>query len=480
VENKSLFPKHTDKSEKGSTLKKNFVFDTNVLLHDPRALFHFADNNVVVPITVIEELDTFKKHANQLGRNARQASRYIDGFRLQGNLSGEGVEMETGGNLRVLYASREVMASPELDNRDSPDARILGVGLMLKRQEPDLPVVMISKDTNVRIRANAIGLRAEDFEQSVIPIDELYTGYSEWFVSGECVDRLFDERSMDVDELRESILLPENNYAPDPESSFGPMLFANQFLVLKDAQNDRHNAVVRVEPHGEVVKTLSKRSKENVWGIRGRNREQGFALDLLLDERIKLVTLVGKAGTGKTLLAIAAGLQSVVEEQAYSKLLISRPILPLGRDLGYLPGSMEEKLMPWMQPIFDNVDFLMGISGEEHKRRRGYEELMDMDLLQIEPLTYIRGRSIPKQFMLVDEAQNLTAHELKTIISRVGENTKIVLTGDPYQIDHPYLDASNNGLVHVVNKMRGQGIAAHMTLQKGERSELAELASDLL
>jgi PhoH-like ATPase len=248
---------------------------------------------------------------------------------------------------------------------------------------------------------------------------------------------------------------------------------------LKDPANPTHTALGKVNLDDQAVEPLLK-PKDGLWGIRPRNREQAFASDVLINDDIKLVTLVGKAGTGKTLMAIAAGLQKVTEENIYQRLLIARPIFPLGRDIGYLPGDVEEKLNPWMQPIFDNVEFLMGISRADQRSGRSYHELLDMGVLAIEPLTYIRGRSIPNQFLVVDEAQNLTPHEVKTIISRAGDNTKIVLTGDPYQIDHPYVDSTNNGLVHTVNRFRSERLAAHITLTKGERSELAELATNLL
>jgi len=223
-----------------------------------------------------------------------------------------------------------------------------------------------------------------------------------------------------------------------------------------------------------------RKIREPIWGIKPRNKEQHFALDLLLNDEIKLVTLVGKAGTGKTLLAIAAGLQKSVEEGVYHKLLVSRPVFPLGRDIGYLPGDIEEKLNPWMQPIYDNVELLLGLGRSDRKEGRSYKEMVDLGYIQIEPLTYIRGRSIPNQYMIIDEAQNLTPHEIKTIITRVGDNTKIVLTGDPYQIDNPYIDASNNGLTTVVERFKAEGISGHVTLTKGERSGLAELAANIL
>jgi PhoH-like ATPase len=258
----------------------------------------------------------------------------------------------------------------------------------------------------------------------------------------------------------------------------GQKLMANAFVILHAASGNG-SAIARVMPNGATMRLL-KGSGPSVWGIRPRNKEQHFALDLLLDDNITLVTLVGQAGTGKTLLALAAGLQKATEEQAYQRLLVSRPVFPLGKDLGFLPGDVNDKLRPWMQPVHDNLELLLGISSGEKQKGRSSEELFDMDMVHIEPLTYIRGRSIPRQFILVDEAQNLTPHEAKTIITRAGDDTKIVLTGDPYQIDNPYVDSTNNGLVHVVNRFKGQSIAGHITLTKGERSDLAERAANLL
>ncbi len=254
----------------------------------------------------------------------------------------------------------------------------------------------------------------------------------------------------------------------------------NEFITIIDNSNSSHSAVCRYDNASGKIVPVRKAPKEGVWSIFPRNMEQSFALDVLMDDSIKLVTLVGKAGTGKTLLAIAAGLQKVAEENIYNRLLVSRPVFPMGKDLGFLPGDIEEKLTPWMQPIFDNVELLISGHESEKRRSKGYKELMAMGLLDIEPLTYIRGRSIPNQYLIVDEAQNLTPHEIKTIVTRVGEGTKIVLTGDPYQIDNPYVDSSSNGLTFLVEKFKGEKIAAHVTLTKGERSELAELAANLL
>jgi PhoH-like ATPase len=440
-------------------LKKNFVLDTNVLLHDPRSIFGFADNDVVIPIYVIEEIDNFKRDLSTLGRNARQVSRYLDEFRVQGKLA-DGVPIAAErGRIRVLLAERKLPHGA--GDGHSTDDKILAVALDLLDKERGKPTVFVTKDTNLRIRADALGLHAEDYDvEGLAAIDELWSGVSEVEVSPE-----------QVNEFYASGALSWGGGQPPPP---------NAFVVLRDRTNPQHSAVGKYSAAKQAFVQLIKTPKEGVWGIRPRNKEQSFALDLLLNDEVRLVTIVGKAGTGKTLLAIAAGLQKTMEDGVYQKLLVSRPIFPLGRDIGYLPGSVEEKLNPWMQPIFDNVEYLMNLSRSEKKAGRGYHELLDLGILEIEPLTYIRGRSIPNQFIVVDEAQNLTPHEVKTIITRVGDGTKIVLTGDPYQIDNPYVDQTNNGLIHVVNRFKQERLAGHVTLSKGERSPLAELAANLL
>ncbi len=450
-------PKVKASDKKG---KKTFVLDTNVLLHDPRAMYSFEDNDVVIPIYVVEEIDGFKKDLSELGRNARQVSRYLDQLREDGSLA-SGVKLDRGGTLRVAVTAKQLPASVTTDR--GQDSKILAVAAELtelakKGQVPR--VVFITKDTNLRIRADAIGIFTEDFEPERIVIDELYKGWSELDVEGHQVDAFFADGGFD---------LPDPYHAP------------NEYVCLRDKLNPNRTALGRVQIGENIARVVPiDPFKQGVWGIRPKNREQHFALDALLDDKIKLVTLVGKAGSGKTLVAIAAGMQKTTDEAVYQRLLVSRPIFPLGKDIGYLPGDVEEKLNPWMQPIFDNVEFLMGLTQKDKKRGRSYRELLDMGMMQIEPLTYIRGRSIPNQFMIVDEAQNLTPHEVKTIVSRAGEGTKIVLTGDPYQIDNPYVDQTNNGLVHTVNRFRNEKIAAHITLVKGERSELAEIAANIL
>lgn len=438
-------------------MKKTYVLDTNVLLHDAQALFRFEDNDVVIPMTVIEEIDRFKKDLNETGRNARQISRTLDGLREKTRLM-EGVPLEGGGVLKVVLCSDDALHRLPLELRgEQADNRILAVAADLMKS-CECPVVFVTKDTNLRIKADVIGLAAEDYETGKVPIDELYSGQAEVMVDKEIVDRFFGQGYIEIgDDYR-----------------------ANECVTLIDSANRNHTGIGRFHAQSGRIVALSRAPKEGIWGIQPRNREQQFALDLLLNNEIQVVTLVGKAGTGKTLLAIAAGLLKVSDEAVYSRLLVSRPVFPMGRDLGFLPGDVEEKLAPWMQPIFDNVELLLGSVEERGKRKRGYKELIDMGILEIEPLTYIRGRSIPKQYMIVDEAQNLTPHEIKTIITRAGEGTKIVLTGDPYQIDNPYVDASSNGLSYAVEKFKDQTIAGHMTLTKGERSPLAEMAANLL
>lgn len=436
-------------------MNKNFVLDTNVLLHDPNAMFAFEEHTVIIPIYVIEEIDQFKRDLSELGRSARQVGRMLDDLRKEGKIA-EGIRLSVGGLLRVAFTAKELPHS--MHDGHKVDNRILAMAIDVKEHLPDDRTILVTKDVNLRIRADALGLEAEDYDVDRQEITELYNGMVEIEIDGREIDLFYSQ-----------------GYLPLPDLYY----FPNEFVHLKDRANASHSALGQISLEHERIVPIT-RLKEGVWGVRPRNKEQSFAADLLMDDGIKLVTLVGKAGTGKTLLAIAAGLHKATEEAKYQRVLVSRPIFPLGRDIGYLPGTVEEKLSPWMQPIFDNVEFLMGLSNEQKRTGRSYRELIDLGILQIEPLTYIRGRSIPHQFMVVDEAQNLTPHEVKTIVSRAGDGTKIVLTGDPYQIDNPYMDSTNNGLVHVVNRFRAERIAGHVTLVKGERSELAELAANLL
>lgn len=455
---------------------KNFVLDTNVLLHDPRAIFRFGENRVIIPIYVLEEIDTFKRELSELGRNAREVSRMLDTYRGRGKL-GDGVPLESGGTLRVSFASTEKIT--KFLHSDKKDNLILSAALRVQREEPDLPCTLISKDVNLRVRADALGLESENYEEEeVTAIEELYSGACELLVPNDWIDELHAEGELEV-ELKD--LATRRSSGRSSSMSHG--FYTNEYVWLRHEKGPQ-NSIGRLHISSQEAQTGTirplERAPEQVWGIRPRNKEQAFALDALLDDSISLVTLIGKAGTGKTLLAIAAGLQKVTDEQKHHKLVVSRPVFPMGRDLGYLPGTVEEKLDPWMRPIFDNVEYLMGISHADRRAGRGAEELKAMGIIEIEPLTYIRGRSLPNLYMIVDEAQNLTPHEVKTILTRVGEGTKIILTGDPYQIDNPYVDSESNGLTYVVNRFKGQSLASTVTLFKGERSKLAEMAANLL
>lgn len=436
--------------------RKNYVLDTNVLLHDPGAMYKFEDNNVVIPIYVLEEIDTFKKDLSELGRNAREVARRLDGHRAHGGLS-HPVALDNGGTIRVAFQHDEV--PPPLRQSTRMDNHILAVAIEVRDADPSIKTIFVTKDVNLRIRGDALGLQTVDYDTEKISIDELYPGAVELEIDGELIDALYKDGRL------------------PPGADLGTQLTPNEYVLLRDKDAaGGQSALGRFD--GDTIVPIKKIS--NVWGIRPRNKEQHYCLDLLLNDDVKLVTLVGKAGTGKTLLALAAGLQKVVEEQVYQKLLVSRPIFPLGRDIGFLPGDIEEKLNPWMQPIYDNIELLMGLGKQEKKQGRSHAELVELGFVEIEPLTYIRGRSLPYVYMIVDEAQNLTPHEVKSIITRAGDGTKIVLTGDPYQIDNPYVDSSNNGLTTVVERFKEERISGHVTLMKGERSELAELASNKL
>lgn len=437
-------------------MKKYYVLDTNVLLHDVNSLFAFEDNDLIIPIAAIEELDRFKKDLNEIGRNARQVSRILDNLRSQGPLF-KGIGLESGGTIRVFIPSYKTNHLPPELILDKADNQILLVAMELK-EKGDKPVCLVTKDTNLRIKADALGLSARDYESDKVEISELYEGFKTLVVSRDVIDRYFAEGVM---------------------SPSGNDLHPNEGIILVDEGDPKHTALARFDKGKGSLIPLDL-PKEGVWGIYPKNAEQRFALDLLLDDSIKLVSLAGKAGTGKTLLAIAAGLKKTADEDVYIRLLVSRPIFPMGKDIGFLPGALEEKLSPWMQPIFDNLELIFGLEKKEKGKHYSYKELMHQGILQLEPLTYIRGRSIPNQYMIIDEAQNLTPHEIKTIITRAGDNTKIILTGDPYQIDNPYIDSSSNGLSYVVERFKNEAIAGHVTLSKGERSELAERAANLL
>ncbi len=440
---------------------KNYVLDTNVLLHDPDALLNFQDNHVLLPIEVIEEIDKFKRETTERGQNARAVSRLLDKLRAKGSLS-EGVPLEHGGLLRIIFAHKVAgaaakaskdAATPEFG---SVDNRILSLALNVRRADRKTPTILVTKDINLRLKADAWGLQAEDYETDRVNLKDLYTGKFELVLPSA---KLSEFRS------RGELTLPP-----------GPRRNPNEYCSITCETETKRVLVGRVDATG--TKLVPLHDCNNVWGIKPRNQEQHFALDALLDERIKFVSLMGKAGTGKTLIALAAGLKRTVSDREFRRLVVARPTISMGKELGFLPGSLEEKLGPWMQPIHDALEML-GDLNMGHESRRS-TDLLRNGTIVVEALSYIRGRSIANQFMIVDEAQNLTPLEAKTILTRVGNGTKIILTGDPYQIDNPYVDAASNGFTYVVNRFRDQAIAAHVELSQGERSELAELAADIL
>lgn len=437
------------------SLKKTFVLDTNVLLFDPQAINKFGQNDVYIPLIVVEELDRFKKDQNENGRNARMFSRIVDELRRKGSVT-KGVELASGGSLIISVNESIDKLHQSIIDLEVADNKILSSALSL--QEKGKQVLVVTKDINLRLKADIIGIPAEDYGKKDVSLEELYTGQRVYEVSAQDLNAYEKERFLDLDNADELGIHP------------------NEYLIIQEKNNDRRRALGRYSHMKKGIVPLIP-IREGVWGIYPKNMEQQFALDALLNDEIKLVTLVGKAGTGKTLMAIAAGLEMTITEEKYSRLLVSRPVQPMGRDLGFLPGDVNEKLAPWMQPIFDNMDFLFG---QQRGNNSSYEDLINHGLLHIEPLTYIRGRSIPGQYLIVDEAQNLSPHEVKTIVTRAGEGTKIVLTGDCHQIDSPYLDEINNGLAYCVDRLKTEDIIGHTILKVGERSALSEAASKLL
>ena len=440
-------------------MKKNYVLDANVLLHDPHAIFKFEDNNLIIPIFAIEEIDKFKREGTERGRNARTIARLLDGLRREEGTLSRGVPLESGGSLRIAIPEKRPELSIGLE-RSSQDAAILQTAIEIRDRDKTRPTVFVTMDTNLRIRADALGVIAETYENQRVQDPELEQNVFEIEVPGADVDAFFQTGSL-----------------PSPQVK---LLHPNASVMLRDASSPTHTALGRFDAQKNQIVAL-RVPQGGVMGVRPRNKEQSFALDMLLDDSIRLITLIGKAGTGKTLLAIAAGLKRTTEDNIYTRLLVSRPVMPLGRDIGFLPGDVDEKLNPWMQPIFDNLEFLYSNTGGKPGREsRGFVQLLESGIIQVEPLTYIRGRSLPHQYLIVDEAQNLTPHEVKTIITRAGEGTKIILTGDPYQIDNPYVDHASNGLTVVADRFKREKIAGSVVLGKGERSELAEIAANLL
>jgi len=435
--------------------KNIYVLDTSTCLTDSNSIRAFAGNDVVLPLKVLEEIDRHKKRQDSVGVNARAVIRRLDSLREFGSLY-KGVKMGDGrGKLYVKLCVNDDLP-PDLD-LNIPDNEIIGVALNQKSAHPRTKVIVVTRDINMRVKCDALGLATEDYltDQVIQDTSHIYTGYIEHLVDDPVIDRFY---------AGEDIFIEEEDLALQP----------NQFIMLVSNQNEKKTGLARFITYSAPLCRINERIQNPLWGVKPRNKEQIFALDLLQDKSIDVVTLVGQAGSGKTLLAIAAGLYQVMENETYRRLVISRPIQPLGKDIGFLPGTLEEKMLPWLAPVQDNLQFLLG------NDKAALEMYMADGTIEVEALTYIRGRSISNAFIIIDEAQNLTAHELKTIITRVGENTKIVLTGDIEQIDNVYIDETSNGLTHAVEKFKSYEISGHIALVKGERSKIASIAAKIL
>ncbi len=460
---------------------KTYVLDTNVLLSDPGSLFSFDEHNVIIPIAVLEELDNHKTRQDEVGQNARSVSRSLDELRLQGSLL-DGITLRNGGMLKVISIPPEKFVDLPLELRSiGPKVDNMIIALMMSMVRSD-SAILVTKDINVRLKCDALGIRCEDYLKMRVADDpqNFYRGV-------EVIDELtFD----DVESFYEN-----DELTIPPEILEKTKLYPNQIVILKNKSEfdgkTMKSAIAKCITPDQPLKPIEK--IEQAFNLKPRNKEQSFSLDLLFDENIKLLTLVGPSGTGKTLLAISAALaqlKGLGDTPRYEKLIVTRPVQPLGKDIGFLPGTMEEKMEPWIAPIRDNINFLMGSkkstrrsksSGDEPENKMHYLSLLqEKGLIEIEAITFIRGRSIPNAFIIIDEAQNLSMHELKTIVTRVGDNTKIVLTGDVEQIDNVHVDVYSNGLTVAVEKFKDYTIAGHVTLIKGERSELATLASKIL
>ena len=437
-----------------NTSKKIFVLDTNVILHDATCIQNFEDNEVVIPISALEELDQFKRGNEQIHYNAREFLRLLDELSIDSNSN----ELnQPDGKIKVVVNHNWHPDVEKTFKEDCPDHRIINCAFKLHEENLDKQLVLVSKDTNMRLKARSLGLMAEDYTTDTIEdVNHIYPGNRLIEnVSSEEIDMIFNADGVDFKNL-ESIQKP----------------VPNENYILRNGQK---SVLAYFDP---FEKEITQINNLNAYGITPRNAEQSFALNMLLDERIQLVTLSGKAGTGKTLLALACALE---KRKRFRKIFLARPIVPLSnKDLGFLPGDIHSKLDPYMQPLFDNLSVIRHQFKSNEKRAQRINEMLEEEKLLITPLAYIRGRSLQKSFFIVDEAQNLTPHEIKTIITRAGEGTKVVFTGDIHQIDHPYLDKKSNGLTYLISRMKGQSVFAHITLEKGERSDLAELASNLL
>jgi PhoH-like ATPase len=439
--------------------KKNYVIDTSVFLSDADALLSFGNNDVFIPLKVLEEVDKHKKRQDSVGFHARKIIKHLDGLREKGSLV-KGIRPEQGkGIIKVCDHDFDGISKNSLD-LTIPDHIILSTAQKVQSDWPKRKTIVVSRDINMRVIANSLGLESEDYEtlQAVDDADKLYDGFEEILVDDQIIDHFY---------AGEEIILDEEQ---------GVQLYPNQFLMLQSSANPKKTALCRFNASHLPLKPTLQKWPEISWGIKPRNKEQAFAFDLLFDNDIPLVTLIGKAGSGKTLMAIAAAMEQCLGmgPKIYKKIIISRPVQPLGKDIGFLPGTMEEKMLPWLKPIQDNLQMVVG---HDKTMLQGF---MEKGKLEVEALTYIRGRSISNAFVIIDEAQNLTAHEVKTIITRIGDNTKIVLTGDVEQIDNIYTNETSNGLAFAVEKFKTYDLSGHITFKRGERSKLATLAAKIL
>tara|TARA_A100001515_G_scaffold44747_1_gene35160 strand:+ start:1821 stop:3131 length:1311 start_codon:yes stop_codon:yes gene_type:complete len=436
-------------------MKKTYVLDTNVFLTNANSVFEFKNNDIVVPLKVLDEIDKHKKRQDGVGLNARKIIRILDNLRSKGNLH-RGVRMGRGMGI-LSVRGYDVEDLPQGCDLESADNEIITTAITEHKKNKKRKVIVVTRDINMRVKCDSLGVPTEDYVPNRVVEDEskLYSGFVKHLVDDQLIDQFYEG---------EEIILEKE------DGKFS----SNEFVMLVSNSNDKKTALARFINYSSPLKKIRDYKGKGPWGLNPRNKEQMFAFDLLMDENVPIITLIGKAGCGKTLLAIAAGLEQVLEKDIYKKLVVSRPVQPLGKDIGYLPGTMEEKMRPWLMPIQDNLDFLM------NGKKSNMDMFFENGTIQVEALTYIRGRSISNAFIIIDEAQNLTMHELKTIITRVGENTKIILTGDIEQIDSVYLDATSNGLSYAVEKFKPHEISGHVTLVKGERSKVATLASKVL
>tara|TARA_Y100000310_G_scaffold109405_1_gene107850 strand:+ start:651 stop:1976 length:1326 start_codon:yes stop_codon:yes gene_type:complete len=439
--------------------KKTYLLDTSVYLTNADAIYCYGNNDIIVPLKVLEEIDKHKKRQDGVGSNARKIIRTLDSLREKGNLH-KGVRIAKGkGIISVKIYDPNVL--PKDLNASVPDHIIIATALTEIQKNPTRKVIVATRDINMRVICDSLGLHSEDFvnNQVVKDTSSIYTGFETHLVDDQTIDRFYDG---------EDVYLEQGKIK----------LYSNQFVMLVSSSSEKKTALARFINYTLPLQRIQN-FKKGVWGVRARNKEQQFALDLLMDPSVQIITLIGKAGSGKTLCAIAAGIEQIMQnpmsnkEPIYNRMIVSRPVQPLGKDIGFLPGTLEEKMKPWLMPIQDNLQYLMN-------DKTTLEMYMDSGQIEIEALTYIRGRSIANAFIVIDEAQNLTNHELKTIITRVGEGTKIVLTGDVEQIDNAYIDETTNGLTHAVEKFKEYDLSGHVTLHRGERSKVATLAAKIL